>query len=99
MGCNMRNGRKGDIRTCLFCGCGGWAAFLYDRTVPKIGAAFPDSPVRLWIAAYAKLAPCGAQKATPQSLERVESRKPCHIFITGSVYNSVALHTVEKTGC
>ena len=57
----MRNGRKGDIRTCLFVWCGGWAAFLYDRTVPKIGAAFPDSPVRLWIAAYAKLAPVGAQ--------------------------------------
>ena len=52
---------KENIRTCLFCGCGGWAAFLYDRTVPKIGAAFPDSPVRLWIAAYAKLAPDGAQ--------------------------------------
>ena len=57
----MRNGRKGDIRTCLFVWCGGWAAFLYDRTVPKIGAAFPDSPVRLWIAAYAKLAPVGVQ--------------------------------------
>ena len=57
----MRNGRKGDIRTCLFVWCGGLAAFLYDRTVPKIGAAFPDSPVRLWIAAYAKLAPVGAQ--------------------------------------
>ena len=56
----MRNGRKGDIRTCLFL-YGGLAAFLYDRTVPKIGAAFPDSPVRLWIAAYAKLAPVGAQ--------------------------------------
>ena len=27
----------------------------------EIGAAFPDSPVRLWIAAYAKLAPVGAQ--------------------------------------
>ena len=37
------------------------AVFLYDRTIPKIGAAFPDSPVRLWIAAYAKLAPEGAQ--------------------------------------
>ena len=52
---------KENIRTCLFGGCGGWAAFLYDRTVPKIGAAFPDSLVRLWIAAYAKLAPAGAQ--------------------------------------
>ena len=36
----MRNGRKGDIRTCLFVWCGGWAAFLYDRTVPKIGIMF-----------------------------------------------------------
>ena len=56
----MRNGRKGEYPDLLF-----WwvlvAVFLYDRTVPKIGAAFPDSPVRLWIAAYAKLAPVGAQ--------------------------------------
>ena len=51
MGCNMRNVRKGDIRTCLFCGGGGWAAFLYDRTVPKIGAAFPDFFTHLLIAA------------------------------------------------
>ena len=59
---DMRNGRKGEyLDLPFFCGCGGWAAFLYDRTVPKIGAAFPDSPVRLWIAAYAKLAPDGAQ--------------------------------------
>ena len=56
----MRNGRKGEYPDLPFC----WvlvAVFLYDRTVPKIGAAFPDSPVRLWIAAYAKLAPDGAQ--------------------------------------
>ena len=56
----MRNGRKGEYPDLPF----GWvlvAVFLYDRTVPKIGAAFPDSPVRLWIAAYAKLAPVGAQ--------------------------------------
>ena len=56
----MRNGRKGEYPDLPF-----WwvlvAVFLYDRTVPKIGAAFPDSPVRLWIAAYAKLAPVGAQ--------------------------------------
>ena len=56
----MRNGRKGEYPDLPF-----WwvlvAVFLYDRTVPKIGAAFSDSPVRLWIAAYAKLAPVGAQ--------------------------------------
>ena len=56
----MRNGRKGEYPDLPFL----WvlvAVFLYDRTFPKIGAAFPDSPVRLWIAAYAKLAPVGAQ--------------------------------------
>ena len=56
----MRNGRKGEYPDLPFL----WvlvAVFLYDRTVPKIGAAFPDSPIRLWIAAYAKLAPVGAQ--------------------------------------
>ena len=56
----MRTGRTGEDPDLPF-----WwvlvAVFLYDRTVPKIGAAFPDSPVRLWIAAYAKLAPVGAQ--------------------------------------
>ena len=52
---------KENIRTCLFCGCRCRAAFLYDRTLPKIGAAFPDSPTHLWIAAYAELAPEGAQ--------------------------------------
>ena len=36
------------------------------------------------------------RQATPQSLERVASWKPRHIFVTGSVYNSAALHTVEK---
>ena len=42
----MRNGRKGEYPDLPFL----WvlvAVFLYDRTVPKIGAAFPDSPVRL----------------------------------------------------
>ena len=39
----MRNGRKGEYPDLPFL----WvlvAVFLYDRTVPKIGAAFPDSP-------------------------------------------------------
>ena len=66
---------KENIRTCLFCGCGGWAAFLYDRTDPKIGAAFPDSPVRLWIAAYAKLAPVGAQTSNAVIASAVRIRE------------------------
>ena len=32
MGCNMRNGRKGDIRTCCFCFMLLVAAFLYNGT-------------------------------------------------------------------
>ena len=56
----MRNGRKGDIRTCLFCGCWWLSSYMTEPHL-EIGAAFPDSPVRLWIAAYAKLAPVGAQ--------------------------------------
>ena len=54
---------KENIRTCLFCGCGGWAAFLYDRTVPKIGAAFPDFFTYLLIAALAKLTPAAFRQA------------------------------------
>ena len=38
------------------------------------------------------------RQATPQSLERVASWKPRHIFITGSVYNSAADTTFERTG-
>ena len=60
MGCNMRNGRKGDIRTCLFLWVWWLSSYITEPHL-EIGAAFPDSPVRLWIAAYAKLAPVGAQ--------------------------------------
>ena len=38
-----------------------WLPSYMTEPHPEIGAAFPDSPVRLWIAAYAKLAPDGAQ--------------------------------------
>ena len=60
MGCNMRNGRKGDIRTCLFLWVWWLSSYITEPHL-EIEAAFPDSPVRLWIAAYAKLAPVGAQ--------------------------------------
>ena len=39
------------------------------------------------------------RQATPQSLERVESWKPRHIFITGSVYNSAAIYSFQKGRC
>ena len=35
----------------------------------------------------------------PQSLERVASWKPRHIFITGSVYNSAAIYSFQKGRC
>lgn len=40
---DMRNGRKGKYLDLLFFIYDVWAAFLYDRTVPKIEATFPDS--------------------------------------------------------
>ena len=36
------------------------------------------------------------RQATPQSLERVASWKPRHIFVTGSVYNSAAMYSLKK---
>lgn len=39
------------------------------------------------------------RQATPQSLERVASWKPRHIFITGSVYNSAAIYSFQKGRC
>ena len=56
----MRNGRKGDIRTCLFLWVWWLSSYITEPHL-EIGAAFPDSPIRLWIAAYAKLASVGAQ--------------------------------------
>lgn len=40
---------------------GAWLPSYMTEPHLEIGAAFPDSPIRLWIAAYAKLAPVGAQ--------------------------------------
>ena len=36
------------------------------------------------------------RQATPQSLERVASWKPRHIFVTCSVYNSAAMYSLKK---
>ena len=94
----MRNGRKGDIRTCLFCGCW-WLSSYMTEPFRKSGLRFRILPFAYGLLLMQNSHHAVLRQATPQSLERVESRKPCHIFITGSVYNSVALHTVEKTGC
>ena len=52
---------KENIRTCLFVGVVvGLPSYMTEPHL-EIGAAFSDSLVRLWIAAYAKLAPVGAQ--------------------------------------
>ncbi len=56
----MRNGRKGEYPDLPFCVVVGLPSYMTEPHL-EIGAAFPDSPVRLWIAAYAKLAPVGAQ--------------------------------------
>ena len=58
----MRNGRKGEYPDLPFVRgvVVGLPSYMTEPHL-EIGAAFPDSPVRLWIAAYAKLAPVGAQ--------------------------------------
>ena len=53
---------KENIRTCLFCGCWWLSSYMTEFHL-EIGAAFPDSPIRLWIAAYAKLAPAAFRQA------------------------------------
>ena len=49
MECNMRNGRKGDIRTCLFVGA--WLPSYMTEPHLEIGAAFPDFFTHLLITA------------------------------------------------
>ena len=59
---------KENIRTCLFCGCWWLSSYMTEPHL-EIGAVFPDCPIRLWIAAYAKLAPAAFRQARQQSLE------------------------------
>ena len=56
----MKKGRNRDDLDLLFYRCWGLPSYMTEPHL-EIGAAFPDSPIRLWIAAYAKLAPGGAQ--------------------------------------
>ena len=42
---------------------GAWLPSYMTEPHLEIGAAFPDSPIRLWIAAYAKLAPAAFRQA------------------------------------
>ena len=57
----MRNGRKGDIRTCLFVGA--WLPSYMTEPHLEIGAAFPDFFTHLLIAALAKLTPAAFRQA------------------------------------
>ena len=97
----MRNGRKGEyLDLPFFCGCGGWAAFLYDRTVPKIGAAFLDSPVRLWIAAYAKTRTCRCSDKQRRNRENGSPPGSLAIFSSLVLYIIRQPCTVSKrAGC
>lgn len=64
---------------------------------------YPDLPfcVVVWLPSYMTepFRKSGLRfRILPQSIERVESWKPCHISILGSVYNSEADTTFERTG-
>ena len=79
--------------------CGGLAAFLYDRTpIWKSGLRFRILPFAYGLLLMQNSHLSVFRQATPQSLERVESWKLRHISILGSVYNSEADTTFERTG-
>ena len=94
----MRNGRKGDIRTCLFVwwfGC----LLIWQNPIWKSGLRFRILPFTYGLLLMQNSHLSVLRQATPQSLERVASWKPRHIFITGSVYNSAAIYSFQKGRC
>ncbi len=91
----MRNGRKGDIRTCLFCMVV-WLPSYMTEPFRKSGLRFRILPFAYGLLLMQNSHLSVLRQATPQSLERVASWKPRHIFVTDSVYNSAATHIAGK---
>ena len=96
----MRNGRKGDIRTCLLCevwwlGC----LLIWQNPIWKLGLRFRILPFAYGLLLMQNSHLSVLRQATPQSLKRVESWKPRHISILGFVYNSAAIYSFQKGRC
>ena len=86
---------KEKIRTCLFCGCW-WLSSYMTEPFRKSGLRFRILPFAYGLLLMQNSHLSVLRQATPQSLERVASWKPRHIFITGSVYNSAAMYSLKK---
>ena len=89
---------KDNIRTCLFCGCW-WLSSYMTEPFRKSGLRFRILPFAYGLLLMQNSHLSVLRQATPQSLERVASWKPRHIFITGSVYNSAAIYSFQKGRC
>lgn len=85
----MRNGRKGEYPD---------LPSYMTEPFRKSGLRFRILPFAYGLLLMQNSHLSVLRQATPQSLERVESRKPRHISILGSVYNSEADTTFERTG-
>ena len=94
----MRNGRKGEYLDLPFVR-GVVVGLPSYMTEPfrKLGLRFRILPFAYGLLLMQNSHLPVLRQATPQSLERVASWKPRHIFIAGSVYNSAADTTFERT--
>ena len=96
----MRNGRKGEYPDLPFLwvwwlGC----LLIWQNPIWKLGLRFRILPFAYGLLLMQNSHLSVLRQATPQSLERVASWKPRHIFITGSVYNSAAIYSFQKGRC
>ena len=86
---------KENIWTCLFCECW-WLSSYMTEPFRKSGLRFRILPFAYGLLLMQNSHLSVLRQATPQSLERVASWKPRHIFVTGSVYNSAAMYSLKK---
>ena len=86
---------KENIRTCLFGGCW-WLSSYMTEPFRKSGLRFRILPFAYGLLLMQNSHLSVLRQATPQSLERVASWKPRHIFVTGSVYNSAAMYSLKN---
>ena len=93
----MRNGRKGEyLDLPFFVGVVVGLPSYMTEPFRKLGLRFWILPFAYGLLLMQNSHLSVLRQATPQSLERVASWKPRHIFVTGSVYNSAAMYSLKK---
>ena len=96
----MRNGRKGEyLDLPFFVGVVVGLPSYMTEPFRKLGLRFWILPFAYGLLLMQNSHLSVLRQATPQSLERVASWKPRHIFVTGSVYNSAAIYSLQKGRC